>query len=241
MRAGDAGRRQNTARGVAVLIVMLVMTVASSLALALVLLTTLETHAAFNFRGGSEALFAADAGIELALLDLAAAANWSSVLDGSSVSTFVDGAAGVRILPDGRPLNLVEVVNLATCGHAAACSPAEMDAVTESRPWGANNPRWHLYMHGPTGSLAPGQVLRSSCYLLVLVADDPSETDGDPLRDGLAGQSPGADTLLVRSEAFGPAGAHKIIEATVAKPDGQGPLPAGVRLVAWREVREPRF
>jgi hypothetical protein len=241
MRAGDAEGRPDAARGVAVLTVVLVMTLASSLALALVLITTIDTRAAFNFRGASEALFAADAGIELALPDLAGTADWSAVLDGSAGSTFVDGAGGARTLADGRSLDLVEVVNQVTCGHAAACTPAEMDAITESRPWGPNNPRWRLYMNGTLGSLASGQVVRSSCYLVVLVADDPSETDGNPLRDGVAGQNPGAGVLLVRSEAFGPGGAHKVIEATVARPGGQAGLAAGVRMVAWREVREPGF
>jgi hypothetical protein len=239
MRAGDAGRVPHGARGIAVLTVVLVMTLASLLALALVLVTTIETRAAFNFRGSGEAAYAADAGIELALADLAGAADWSAVLDGSSGSNFVDGSPGPRTLPDGQSLDLAGVANLATCGHAGACSPAEMDAVTESRPWGPNNPRWRLYMHGPLGSLAPGRILRSSCYVVILVGDDPSETDNDPLRDGAAGLNPGAGALVLRSEAFGPGGAHRVIEATVVRPGIQSGATAGVRLVAWRVVREP--
>jgi hypothetical protein len=238
MQAGEAGLRPHGARGIAVLTVVLVMTLASLLALALVLITTIETRAAFNFRGSGEASHAADAGIELALADLAVAADWSAVLDGSSGSSFVDGSPGRRTLPDGQSLDLAGVVNLATCGHAAVCAPSEMDAVTGARPWGPNNPRWRLYMHGPLGSMAPGRILRSSGYVVVLVGDDPSETDNDPLRDGVAGLNPGAGALLLRSEAFGASGAHKVIEATVVRPGIQSGATAGVRLVAWREVRE---
>jgi hypothetical protein len=221
------------------LVVLLVMALASSLALALVLMSALETRAAFNFRAASETLFAADAGIERALLDLTGAADWSAVLDGSVGSTFDDGPGVVRTLTDGRTLNLLEIVNLTTCGHAAACSPAEMDAITLIRPWGPNNPRWRLYLHGTVASLAPGVISRSACYLVVLVADDPSENDNDPLRDGVPGANPGTGVLLVRAEAFGPTGAHKVIEATVVRTSGAGGPPGSVRLLAWREIREP--
>src|SRR5512136_2734757 len=139
VRAGDAGLRTGRARGIAVLAVVLVMTLAAALGLAIVLITTLETRAAVNFRGASETLFAADAGIELAMADLAGTPSWSAVLDGSGGSSFVDGPAGPRALADGRSLNLAEVANRATCGHAAGCTSAEMDAITEARPWGPNN------------------------------------------------------------------------------------------------------
>jgi hypothetical protein len=239
MQAGESNRGRNSSRGAALLAVLLVMMLASSLALAIALITALETRAASNFRGAGEALYAADAGIELALPDLASSGNWTAVLDGSTVSTFLDGAAGPRTLSDGRSLNLVEVVNQSNCGHVAACSAAETDAVTETRPWGPNNPNWRLYMCGPLSSLWPGQMGHPSCYIVVLVADDPSETDGDPQRDGVVGQNPGAGILLVRAEAFCAGGAQRIIEATVSRPGSHTPLTAGIRLLTWREVRDP--
>ncbi len=54
-------------------------------------------------------------------------------------------------------------------------------------------------------------------YIVVLVADDPAESDGDPLRDA-TGLTPGAGVLRLRSEAFGPAGAHHVVEGIVARP-----------------------
>jgi hypothetical protein len=50
--------------------------------------------------------------------------------------------------------------------------------------------------------------------VIVLVADDPSENDGDPLRDGTTTNNPGLDRLAVRAESLGPRGAHQAIEAT---------------------------
>jgi len=238
MRAADLRPSATAERGTALLAAVLATALLSSLGLMLVLAATIETWVASNFRSASEVFFAADAGIERALPDLASAGDWSAVLDGSSGSTFLDGAGGPRTLPDGRPLDLLEVMNRANCAHAAPCTAGEMDAVTGTRPWGPNNPRWRLFMHGPLDSLSPGRVLRSWCYVVVLVADDPSENDGNPLRDGGGAGNPGAGILLLRAEAFGAGGAHKVIEAVVERANRQPFLPLPVRLVNWREIRE---
>lgn len=239
MRAGEESPRESGERGAALLVAVLVTAVVSSVALVLVLSTTMETLVAFSFRSASETFLAADAGIERALPDLAATADWSAALDGSAPSTFIDGGPGTRTLAGGRALNLVEVVNRANCGHAASCSQAEVDAVTTGRPWGLNNPRWRLYLHGALGSLTPDQAIRSPCYLVVLVADDPEENDNDPSRDGISGQNPGAGIVRLRSEAFGPGGAHSVIEATVVRPSGAAGVPPALQLVGWHELREP--
>ena len=68
--------------------------------------------------------------------------------------------------------------------------------------------------------------------------------------------NPGTGVIAVRAEAFGPRGAHKVIEMTIARTDtavfgagGQisvfgdaqdynnGVGQAGVRILSWREVR----
>ena len=48
---------------------------------------------------------------------------------------------------------------------------------------------------------------------VVLVGDDASETDGDPLRDGVP-PSPGAGVVELRAQAFGPRGARRTINMT---------------------------
>jgi len=241
MRADDLRPCAMGEDGTALLTAVLATALLSSLGLMLVLAATIETWVASSYRNASEVFFAADAGIERALPDLAQTSDWSAVLDGSSGSTFLDGAGGPRTLADGRALDLLEVVNRANCGHTAPCSAGEMDAITGTRPWGPNNPRWRLFMHGALDSLSPGRALRSSCYVVVLVADDPSENDSNPLRDGAGAQNPGTGILLIRAEAFGPGGAHKVIEATVEKASGQPFLPSPVRLVNWRETREREY
>ena len=72
-----------------------------------------------------------------------------------------------------------------------------------------------------------------------MVADDPEENDNDPTRDGIPGANPGAGIIRIRSESFGAGGAHRVIEATVARPAGAAGSWPALRLVAWHELREP--
>jgi hypothetical protein len=75
--------------------------------------------------------------------------------------------------------------------------------------------------------MMPTGTINSSYYVVVFVADDPSENDNNPALDGGApaprehgappATNPGRGILAMRAEAFGPRGAHKIIELTVAR------------------------
>jgi hypothetical protein len=209
----------------------------SALALALAVLTTIETLAAANHRGATVALYAAEAGIERVLPDLASFSNWDDALSGVVASTFVDGPpSGGRSLPDGRTVDPSGVASLAGCGLRTPCSAAALDAVTADRPWGRNNPRWQPFGYGTPALAVP----RRDVYVVVLVGDDPSENDDDPLRDGRPPDNPGAGILVVRAEAFGPAGSHRIVEAVVSRAPERLPGPPGLtslRLISWREVR----
>jgi hypothetical protein len=145
-------------------------------------------------------------------------ADWPLVTAGAARSSFVDGAAGVRTLADGTPLDVTQIPNLANCAKTTTCSAAEMDATSADRPWGALNPRWQLYAYAPLRNVSADLV--SPYYVVVLVADD------------RANSVPG--WLLVRAEAFGARGAHRAVEATVAR---DILAPPALRLVSWREVR----
>jgi hypothetical protein len=64
---------------------------------------------------------------------------------------------------------------------------------------------------------------------VVWVADDPSETDGDPAVDGNG-------VVCVRAEARGPAGSRRVVGLTLRRvTDAVGQV--GIRTLAWREVR----
>jgi Tfp pilus assembly protein PilX len=215
---GSARGRLGGDRGSALVVALLSLLLLTALGLALALTTSTETAIATNQRMGQEAMNAADAAIERAMQDLLALPDWNRALSGTEQSGFVDGApGGSRTLPDGTTVNLAELVNLARCGHRAACSPTEVATNSPERHWAANNPVWQLYAYGPVTDLLPAGTVSSPIYVAVMVGDDPSETDGDPLMDGNTGANPGSGVLSLRAEAFGPHGTHRVLEATVAR------------------------
>ncbi len=219
----------------AIIVALMAILLMSALGAALVLTTSSDALIAANFRNAQEGVYAADAALERAMADLGTLADWNAVLDGSASSAFVDGApGGVRTLADGSPLDLGQTLNMQNCRKVAACSASDMTANTAQRPWGANNPVWRLFAYGPLSSLLPPHAIESAYYVIVMVADDPSENDDDPVRDGQGPTNPGAGVLTLRAEAFGPRGARQAVEVTVARPGGEG---YGVRMLSWRLIR----
>jgi hypothetical protein len=226
--------------GTALLVALMAIMLMTALGIALVLTTSAETIIASHFRNSGEGLYAADAVLERSLDDLLTVADWNQLLSGEVRSTFIDGPpSGSRALADGSVIDLLEVLTLATCQSRASCSSGDMDAVTSQRPWGVNNPRWQLYAYGNLREMMPSGTVNSPYYVVAMVGDDPSENDGNPMQDGSSEDNPGSGVLAIRAEAFGPGGAHNVIEATVARPDesAAGIVPAGVRILSWREVR----
>jgi len=250
-------RRFGDERGMALLVALMAILLVMALGTALALGASVESTITRNFLNSSGALYAADAGLERAVGDLKAITDWNAVLSGAASSAFADGApAGIRALSDGRLINLAEVVSLANCRQVTPCTSAAMDASTADRPWGSNNPRWQPFAWGPLSGLLQPDDVEPPFYVVVMVGDDPSENDGDPFVDGAApcppaeagACNPGTDRLAVRAEAFGPFGAHAILELTVARrgagersPDytdyNVGGDQADVRILSWRELR----
>ena len=190
MRAFRKLRRDES--GVALIISLMSMMLLVALGMALILTTMTETKISANYREGTEALYAADAAVERVMQDLLTVPDWNNILNGTVTSSFVDGAAsGTRTLPDGTTMSLTEATNMVRCGKVTACSDAELNAVTDERPWGLNNPRWQLYAFGPLSDLLPTETINSRNYVIVWVADDPSENDNNPLQDGTTADNPG--------------------------------------------------
>jgi hypothetical protein len=208
--------------GIAMIVALMAMMLMTALGVALVLTTSAETMIAHNFRSGQEALYAADAVLERAMDDILTVPDWNTMLAGTTQSAFIDGPpSGTRTLPDGTNIDLGQLLSLANCGKVTGCSASDLTAnYTGDRPWGANNPVWQLYAYNRLDAMVPSGTINSQYYVVVMVADDPSETDGDPLHDGVSpSTNPGTGVLMLRAEAFGPRGAHKVIQITVAKTD----------------------
>jgi len=217
--------------GIAMIVALMAMMLMMALGMTLILATTAESKISNNYNGGTEALYAADSAIERVMDDILTVPDWNEILNGNVRSAFVDGSpSGVRTLPDGSKLDLAKATNVLDCGKADSCSDADMNVSTEERPWGMNNPRWKLYAYGPMSSMLPTDTINSSDYVVVWIADDPSETDNNPTTDGAAGQNcantdttcsanPGLGVLAMHAESFGVGGTHRVIEVTIARTD----------------------
>ena len=212
--------------GIALIVSLMAMMMLMALGIALVMTTTTETRIAANYAEGTEAIYAADAGVERVMDDLLTVPDWNDILTGARQSAFIDGPpAGTRNLPDGTKLDLDEATNMLNCKKLTACGDADFTALTAERPWGKNNPRWRLYAYGRVDDMLPTESITSRDYVVVWIADDPSETDENPAKDGDTSTdpnfpaNPGKGVLSMHAEAYGPFGAKRVIEVTVARTD----------------------
>jgi hypothetical protein len=220
-------QRVRSEEGVALIIALMSMALMMALGLALMLTTMTETKISANYREGTEALYAADAAVERVMQDLLTVPDWNSILAGTTTSAFIDGpTSGQRALADGTKIDIGEATNMVNCGKIGVCSDADMNAITDERPWGVNNPRWQLYAYGPMSDMIPTGTINSRMYVIVWVADDPSENDDKPAKDGdpmAAGKAPspnpGRGVLSMLAYAYGTDGARRVVEVTVARTD----------------------
>ena len=192
--------------GVALIVALMAMLLLAALAAAVVMVSSTEVKIAGNYNNAQETLYAADAAIERVVQDLLLIPRWNDILAGTVQSSLTDGSSSAqKAVPGGSTMKLCCDANSAT-GQLQALTSAE-------NQWGANDPQWKLFAYSPLKELLPDMEIDSSTYIAVWVADDPAEEDGDPAADTNG-------TLTLHAEAFGPTGAHKVIEVTVARTSG---------------------
>jgi Tfp pilus assembly protein PilX len=200
-------------RGIAMIIALLSVMLLTALGLGLILTTGTEATLATNYRDNGEALYAADAGVERVMQDLLTVPDWNRILTGQVQSSFVDGPpSGTRTLPGGGNTDLTGATNMLNCAKTTSCSNAEMNAITAARPYAANNPRWKLFAYAPLAEVIETGTVLSPMYVAVWIGDDPGEVDDNPDMDSNG-------VLMMRAQAFGPAGASSIIEVTLSRTD----------------------
>lgn len=224
--------------GVALVIVLLAIGALSATAMGLALSSTIVRLTGANHDESVVLANASESALELAARELAMIVNWNSLLLGVQASTLVDGAPGPRNVAPDVAIDLVTLTNQLTCGQQLLCADTQIRASTRERPWGANNPRWRLFVHQPLPPPMPS--LMPTVYVVVWLADDAAETDGDPLADGAEPEQPGRYTVRARAESFGPRGGRHAIEAElarvcVAEEAGERCRP-GIRVQSWRTV-----
>ena len=234
-------------RGSALLLVLLALVLCSTLSAALILTAGTETAIAANHRDSLTARYAADAVVDAAMGEVAATSDWNALLESadgvtaSAPSSFHgSGPISPVTLSDNQTADLARATFLLNCQRTAPCSAGQMDATTAVRPWGRNNPRFHVFAWGWLRDLVGVEAGNGGWYVGLWIADDQSENDDDPSRDGgvpADGSSvnPGAGALTLHGEAFGPKGAHHGIDVTLARPAADD-FVRRVRILSWRDV-----
>ena len=183
---------------------------------------------AANYRDGIEVSYGAAAALERVLPDLAAAAEFERRIAGVSVSSFIDGPAGLRRLPDGTFTDLARA-DVHGELRRPVCRDVDLDEVRDDRPWGRNESAMAVAAYGPSTAFGTEAV---GMYMVVWVADDPSETDMDPFTDGGGSRESGPRPVEHHRTRLRAGGhARRIIEATVARDE------RGMRVLSWREAR----
>jgi len=211
--------------------VLLLMFLFSAIACGGAIVTRVEVGISERFRQAAEALYAADAGLHLAVSQLRALENWTAVVSGNQRSAFVTGAfGGSKPVPGGGVVVLC-------CGRESAVDRLASD--TRGSPLPARRTVvWQPYLWALFDRVAadgPG----SRFFLVVWVANDEDEPAD-------AGDS--NDTVIVRSEAIAPGGVTRAVEAIVSRrqaippegsedAEGDVPRPGVIEIVRWRDVR----
>jgi hypothetical protein len=206
-------RPADTEQGSALVIVLVVAALLAALGAAVTVTANVDASVATALRTDRELLYAAEAGVERALQDIRQSTLWDNLLAGIQASSFVDPVL-TPVLPGGGQLDV-------------QARTAQLQAATPAA--GVNTPQWHVFASGRFADVAGPASLDSAAYLVVWVADDPSESDGNPFADS-------NDVLLVHGEAVGSGGRTRALDVTVTRagvPAGQ----PGLSVIAWREVR----
>jgi hypothetical protein len=213
-------------RGTALLCALVVTALLTTLGASVVVVVVGETLVAAHHRASQQGLYAADAGFERAVGELRSLSTWQGVPApaGSSGSPDFNDGALVATLADRTPLDLAQLT---------ANRQRESDAFYPNTP---DRPQWRLFGHASLARMIADDAGSAPPYVVVWVADDPDDRDGDPTRDS-------NDIVIVRSHAFGVGGAKRSVEATIVRRSaldgaaGGGATRSDVSVIAWREVR----
>jgi hypothetical protein len=209
--------------GSAVLPVMLLMFLFSAIAIAMVVVLRVETVISARFVEVSQALYAADAALGVAIGELRGLEDWSPVLAGASQSAAADGPfMGAKALPRGGSV-------LLCCGRTAVADRLAREAASSPAAARRTLP-WRPFLWSPLARLLPASP-PTALYVVVFVEDDEEDGDGD-------GDADANGRVVLRAEAIQPDGLRRSVEALIAREaDRVHGLAPAIRLLRWREVR----
>jgi hypothetical protein len=216
-RSGPPALR-DAERGAALFLALVTTALITAIAASLIVTTSTDMMIAGSYRASAEAMYGVEAAVERAVGELAAVPDWSAVLaapPSNLLASFDDGAATVAA-PDGKSLSMPTLTS---------ARQALSNAVYGSAQFGADSPVWRLYAHAALRSILPPAMIAPPGYILVWVADDGGDGDGDPAKDS-NGQ------LLVYGDAYGVAGARRGLEVAIARA-----APTAIRVLSWKDPR----
>jgi hypothetical protein len=215
--AGGRGIRGHVddERGSALIMILASSVLLVALGSALTLIAMTDTALSAEAARGSQLLYIADAAVQRAVVDLDALPEWTGALSGAAHGSLTDGPAiGVREA-GGSPVDLM-------------AATTALNLAGEGRFFGGNNPVWQPFIWTPAGRLLETPM---HAYVIVWVADDPSEIDADPFVDGETAES-GGGVILVSAQAFGARGARRAVEVAVERRPS-----SAARILTRHEVR----
>jgi len=208
--------------GAALIAAAMITSLVGALAASLVFVVVIESRVGRHHQSAEAGAYAAAAGVERLIGELRRWPAWQMVPSMSSAAPSFNDGRIVPTLADGTTLDLRRLT-------------ADRQAASDAfYPGGSNRPVWTLYAHAPLARMASSGVPMANPYVVVWVADDPDDPDGDPSRDSNG-------VILVRAEAFGVRGAWRAIESTLAasivRDDAGVAVGSQITVVAWREAR----
>ena len=204
--------RTESEAGAALIMALLVLAGLVVIGLAGLAMADVERLAALNDARAVSVGYAADAGLERTVRDLAQAPDWSLVLARFQPSSMFD-ADPRPMSPWGTRLDI-----------AGMTGELQRDTDRSDGAW-ADRSAWGVYLSGPLAKMMPGDAREVWPYVAAWVADDPADADGNP----------GADTnkvLRIHVTALGPGGMRAEREAVVDR--------APTDVVRVRAYWEPR-
>ena len=219
-----AHRAATGCRGSALLSVLLLMFLFAAVSIGIATVVRIETTVGAQFVGATGAMYAADAGVNLAIAEMRTVPDWTSLLSGASQSALSQGTfTGAKRLPGGGTV-------LTCCGPSSVAGRLERESAGYPVASRAGLP-WRPFLWSALDQVAPRSP-PSRLFLAVFVQDDEEDGDGDGARDANG-------RVMVRSEAVHPDGLRRAVEALVERHPGDPPagVAPAVRLLRWREVR----
>jgi Tfp pilus assembly protein PilX len=201
----------NRDAGAALVLTLLVTVLLAALGRGLITLGDTEAALAHNHRAAGEVRYAADAALERALAEIGSVLSWTDLLTGRARSPLY-ASSTTPATSWGTPLDLAALtIELQAASDAVAA-------------WALNNPSWRVYASGSLDAAAGSILPAAAAYLVVWVADDPSETDNNPAADT-------NNVVLLHGLAVNGLGMRSMAQVTAQRTGG------GIRILAWRRVR----